>query len=285
MNKGIRYMMLATLFFAGMNVMVKLLPRIPVYEVIFFRALITLLMSAAVVKQAKLSFWGNNKKLLLLRGLFGFFGLITYFTTVKHMPLASAVTIQYLSPIFSTLLAIYILKQPMQPVKWLFYLVAFAGVVMVKSFDTRVDTFMLLVGVASAIFSGLAYNMIGKLKGQDDPRVIVMYFPLVTIPLIIIPTAMYWVNPTWEEWLYLIGMGVSTQLAQLYMTWAFQAENIGKVAIFQYLGMVYALLLGYFMFDETFDWRSFAGMVLLVGGVVLSVLYGIWEKRHAKALA
>lgn len=275
-------MMLATLFFAGMNVMVKLLPRIPVYEVIFFRSWITLVMSAVVIKRANISFWGNNKKLLLLRGLFGFFGLLLYFTTVKHMPLASAVTIQYLSPIFSTILAIYILKQPMQPIKWLFYIIAFVGVFLVKGFDTRVDTLMLILGIGSAIFSGLAYNMIGKLKGQDDPRVIVMYFPLVTIPLIIVPTIMYWETPTALEWVYLIGMGVSTQLAQLYMTWAFQAENIGKVAIFQYLGMVYALLLGYFLFDESFNLLSFTGMMLLVGGVVLSVLYGVWEKRKLK---
>ncbi len=276
-------MMLATLFFACMNVMVKLLPRIPVYEVIFFRSWITLLMSAVVIKRANISFWGNNKKLLLLRGLFGFFGLLLYFTTVKNMPLASAVTIQYLSPIFSTILAIYILKQPMQPIKWLFYIIAFAGVFLVKGFDARVDTLMLLVGIGSAIFSGLAYNIIGKLKGQDDPRVIVMYFPLVTIPLIIVPTIMFWETPTAMEWLYLIGMGVTTQLAQLYMTWAFQAEDISKVAIFQYLGMVYALLLGYFLFDESFSVLSFTGMMLLVGGVVLSVLYGIFEKRKLKA--
>lgn len=277
-------MMLATLFFAGMNVMVKLLPRIPVYEVIFFRSWITLLMSAVVIKRANISFLGNNRKLLLLRGLFGFFGLLLYFTTVKNMPLASAVTIQYLSPIFSTILAIYILKQPMQSIKWLFYIIAFAGVILVKGFDARVDTLMLLLGIGSAIFSGLAYNVIGKLKGQDDPRVIVMYFPLVTIPLIIVPTIMFWETPTAMEWLYLIGMGVTTQLAQLYMTWAFQAENIGKVAIFQYLGMVYALLLGYFLFDESFNLLSFTGMMLLVGGVVLSVLYGIWEKRKLKVL-
>lgn len=199
------------------------------------------------------------------------------------MPLAAAVTIQYLSPIFSTILAIYILKQPMQPIKWLFYIIAFVGVFLVKGFDARVDTPMLVVGIGSAIFSGLAYNMIGKLKGQDDPRVIVMYFPLVTIPLIIVPTIMFWETPTAIEWVYLIGMGVTTQLAQLYMTWAFQAEDISKVAIFQYLGMVYALLLGYFLFDESFSVLSFTGMMLLVGGVVLSVLYGIFEKRKLKA--
>jgi drug/metabolite transporter (DMT)-like permease len=278
-NTGIKYMLLATFFFAIMNVTVKVLPGIPVYEIIFFRSLVTLVMSAIAIKQKGLSFLGNNKKLLILRGLFGSAGLLLYFITVKEMPLASAVVIQYLSPIFSTILAIYILHQPMKPIKWLFYVIAFVGVFVVKGFDSRISMTMFACGVGSAIFSGLAYNMIGKLKGQDDPLVVVMYFPLVTLPLIAIPTAMVWVTPSWVELCWLIGMGVSTQLAQLLMTRAFQAEDISKVAIFQYVGLIYALVFGYFIFDESFNLQSIAGMLLLVAGVVLSAIYGTIETK------
>jgi drug/metabolite transporter (DMT)-like permease len=272
-------MVMATLFLGVMSITVKILPRIPVFEIIFFRSIVTLVMTASLVKKKKLPFWGNNKKILILRGVFGSAGLLLFFITLKSMPLASAVTIQYLSPIFSTLLAIVILSQPMPAFKWLFYIVAFVGAAMVKGFDERVSTIMLLVGISSAVFSGLAYNMIAKLKGQDDPLTVVMYFPLVTVPLILIPTIYTWVTPTWVEFLWLIGMGISTQLGQLFMTKAFQAENVGKIAIFQYLGIVWALTFGYFLFDETFGAKSLVGMLLVVAGVVLSVLYGLWEKK------
>lgn len=279
MNAGIKYMMLATFFYSVMNVAVKKLPGIPVYEIIFFRAVITLLMSVVAVKRAGLSLAGNNKPLLIARGVCGMVSLYLFFVTLKQIPIASAVVIQYLSPIFSTILAIFILGQPMKPIKWAFYAVAFAGVFMVKGFDHRVSMLMFLCGLGSAVVSGIGYNIIGKLKGQDDPRVVVMYFPLVTLPVISVPTLYNWVTPTWEELLWLIAMGVFTQLAQLYMTYSYQAENIGKVAIFQYIGIAYALVYGYLLFDETFNLQSLGGMLLVAGGVILSVIYGLWEKN------
>lgn len=274
---------MASLFLGVMSITVKIIPRIPVFEIVFFRSIITLIMTAGLVKRKKLPFWGNNKKLLVLRGVFGSAGLLLYFITLKDMPLASAVTIQYLSPIFSTILAIFILSQPMPTFKWLFYVIAFVGVSLVKGFDDRISIVMLLIGISSAVFSGLAYNMIAKLKGQDDPLTVVMYFPLVTLPLIAVPTVLTWVTPTWVELLWLVGMGISTQLGQLFMTKAFQGENVGKIAIFQYLGIVWALVFGYLIFSETFSTQSLLGMALVVMGVVLSVLYGLWEKRKLKA--
>lgn len=274
-------MIMGSFFLGVMSLFIKLVPRIPVYELMFFRSIVTLVMTGFLVKKKKLPFWGNNKKILILRGVFGSAGLLLFFLTIKEMPLASAVTIQYLSPVFSTILAIFILSQPMPAFKWLFYVIAFAGVALVKGFDDRVTTTMLIVGISSAVFSGLAYNMIAKLKGQDDPLTVVMYFPLVTLPLIAIPTIYTWVTPTLEELVWLLGMGVATQLGQLFMTKAFQGENIGKVAIFQYLGIVWALLFGYFVFSETFTTQSLVGMVMVVLGVVLSVLYGIWEKKKS----
>lgn len=276
-------MIMASLFLGVMSITVKIIPRIPVFEIVFFRSIITLIMTAGLVKRKKLPFWGNNKKLLVLRGVFGSAGLLLYFITLKDMPLASAVTIQYLSPIFSTILAIFILSQPMPTFKWLFYVIAFVGVSLVKGFDDRISIVMLLIGISSAVFSGLAYNMIAKLKGQDDPLTVVMYFPLVTLPLIAVPTVLTWVTPTWVELLWLVGMGISTQLGQLFMTKAFQGENVGKIAIFQYLGIVWALVFGYLIFSETFSTQSLLGMALVVMGVVLSVLYGLWEKRKLKA--
>lgn len=275
-------MIMGSFFLGVMSLLIKLTPRIPVFELMFFRSIVTLVMTVFLVKQAKLPFWGNNKKILILRGVFGSAGLLLYFYTVKEMPLASAVTIQYLSPVFSTIFAIFILAQAMPKFKWLFYLIAFAGVAMVKGFDDRISIIMLVVGISSAVFSGLAYNMIAKLKGQDNPLTVVMYFPLVTLPLIAIPTIYTWVTPTWVELGWLIGMGVATQLGQLFMTKAFQGEDVGKVAIFQYLGIVWALLFGYFVFSETFTTQSLVGMLLVVAGVALSVLYGLWEKKKLK---
>ena len=265
-------MLWASLFFAGMNLCIKFLPHIPTSELVFFRAIITLILSYFTLLKLKISPWGNNKKLLIFRGLAGFVGLSFYFYTVQNMPLATAVTIQYLSPIFSTILAIFILKENVRKIQWLLLAISFVGVALIKGFDNRVSIELLIIGITSAFFSGLAYNIIGKLRGQDHPMVIVFYFPLVTVPAIL-PFLIYqWETPELIDWIPIIGMGVCTQFAQLYMTKAYLSENVASVSIINYVGIVYALILGAVFFGEYFSLEAIIGMGLVLLGVLLSVM-------------
>lgn len=266
-------MVLSTLFFGAMNLCIKLLPNIPSYEIVFFRAVVTLVLSYIVIKRKRINPWGQNKKLLIFRGLAGFLGLTLYFYTVQNMSLASAVTIQYLSPIFTTVFAIFILKERIKPIQLLFFAIAFSGVFLIKGFDKTVSTPLLLIGILSAVGSGLAYNMIRKLRGQDDPMVIVFYFPLVTIPLIAPYTFFNFVVPTWVELGLLVLVGVFTQFAQVFMTKAYQADKAANISILTYLGLVYALFIGKFLFEEEYTLMTLLGMLLIVGGIVTNVLY------------
>ena len=110
-TKGVQYMFYSTLFFALMNLGVKLIPNIPAIEIVFFRSLISFVLSYSILKSIKVSIWGNNKKILLSRGTAGAIALVMYFTTLQHIPLASAVTIQFLSPIFTTIIGIYLVRE------------------------------------------------------------------------------------------------------------------------------------------------------------------------------
>lgn len=285
MNPAIINILLSGLFMALMNLLVKLSGDYNIFQIIFFRAVITLIISYLFIRRKKISPFGNDKKHLILRGLFGLGGLTLYFLTVQHMPLATAVSIQYLSPIFTALIAIYINKQKSPWYTWVFYFVAMGGVVLIKGYDPRVDIWMLIAGVVSAIFSGAAYNMIRRIGKQDDPDVIVFYFPLVTLPLVAIPALYYWIWPAdiWQ-WLILIGVGVTTQFGQVYMTRAFQHSDLGGIAIFQYFGLVYALAFGFILFDEGFGWMTYIGMLLIVGGAIGNALVNNYLKQKSEQL-
>ncbi len=78
-SKGVFHMLLAVFFFSLMNVFVKMLGHIPAVEIVFFRALVSLVISVILLKIYKINFWGNNKKILILRGAAGMIGLIFYF--------------------------------------------------------------------------------------------------------------------------------------------------------------------------------------------------------------
>lgn len=269
-TQGVKYIILSTIFFALMNVGVKYLHTIPAYEIVFFRALVSLIICYFILLRAKISPWGNNKKNLILRGVFGTAALMMYFYTLQHMPLASAVTIQYLSPIFTIIIAGVMLKEPPRPIQWLFFLISFAGVVMIKGYDPRVSPTDLAIGISAAVLAGFAYNFIRKLKNTDHPLVVVLYFPLVTVPVIGTYTLFNWVTPNGGEWLILIAIGIATTIAQIFMTKAYQLEKAANVSNFNYLGSVYAVLIGYFFFGEFLDILGNAGIVLIISGVLLS---------------
>ncbi|MHA7131376.1 DMT family transporter [Algoriphagus namhaensis] len=264
-------MILAGIFFALMNVSVKFIPHIPAIEIILFRSIFSLIFSYAFLKSQGVYVFGNNKKLLVVRGVVGSIGLITFFYTLQNIPLASAVTIQYLSPIFTTILGIFLVKEKVKPIQFLFFGLAFAGVLVVQGFDARVDWFYGGIGIISALFSGLAYNVIRKLKNTEHPLVIIFYFPLVTLPIASVICLFNWVNPEGWDWAFLLWIGICTQAAQYFMTVAYQNANVSKVSSLTYLGMLYALIFGFIFFGETFTMGSYIGMGLVVLGILLNM--------------
>jgi drug/metabolite transporter (DMT)-like permease len=270
LTPGVKNILIATAFFALMNVGVKFLDRIPAHEIVFFRALISLVFCYGLLRKRGIYPWGNNKKYLILRGISGTAALLMYFYTLQHMPLASAVTIQYLSPIFTILIAGLFLGEHPSPWQYLFFAVSFGGVLMIKGFDPRVTPVELVIGISAAVLAGFAYNFIRKLKDYDDPLVVVLYFPLVTVPAVGLYTAFHWVQPIGYEWLVLIGIGVATTFAQIYMTRAYQMERAANVSNYNYLGSVYAIFIGLFLFGETISLMAILGIGLIVGGVMMS---------------
>lgn len=273
-SKGVAYMLLATFIFSVMNVMIKYLPNIPAIEIILFRSIVSFVMSGVALKAKKIPLLGKNRKILFIRGLAGALALMMFFTTLQEIPLASAVTLMFLGPIFTAILGIWVVKEKVNPVQWIFFAISFAGIVMIKGFDTRISVEMALLGIGAAFFSGVAYNMIRKLKTSEHPLVIIFYFPLVTLPIVGIYSAFNWVMPQgYEEWLLLIGIGVLTQLAQYYMTKSYQSEELAKVANINFIGILYALGFGYVLFEETFNILTYLGMTAVMVGVVLNIVF------------
>jgi drug/metabolite transporter (DMT)-like permease len=273
LSRGVWFMLMATLFFSMMNVAVKLLPHIPAVEVVFFRSVISLVLSYVFLKSAKVNVWGKNQKLLILRGASGAMALILYFRLIQEIPLASATTILFLSPVFATILGIFFVKESVKPIQWFFFVISFVGIVMVKGFDPRIGTIYLLMGFSSSLFSGIAFNCIRKLNTSEHPLVIIFYFPLVTLPITGLWSYFNWVTPHGTDWLILLLVGVLTQIAQYFMTRSFQTEEISKVASLRYLGIIYALIFGFLFFDEHFDIMVYSGMALTILGVVLNIWY------------
>jgi drug/metabolite transporter (DMT)-like permease len=230
-------------------------------------------MSGIALKFQRVPLLGKNRKILFLRGFAGALALMMFFTTLQEIPLASAVTLMFLGPIFTTILGMWIVKEKVVWMQWLFFAMSFAGILMIKGFDPRVSPYMALLGVGAAFCSGIAYNMIRKLKTSEHPLVIIFYFPLVTLPIVGIYSIFHWVQPHGFEWVILLAIGVLTQIAQYYMTKSYQSEELAKVSNLSFIGIIYALGFGYVLFGETFNLQTYLGMTCVLVGVVLNVIY------------
>ncbi|MCB9222596.1 MAG: DMT family transporter [Crocinitomicaceae bacterium] len=287
MYKGIVYMLISSLCFALINICVKILsnsnglfPGIqeyPPYELVFFRSIISLTICIAIIKARGIPFFGHNKPWLIIRGITGATSLTLFFYTLRNLPIAVGTTIQYMSPIFTILLAIYLQKEKVKHIQWLFFLISLSGVAVLGYFkDPKVviEYQWVIVGLISAFISGIAYNAIMKCKETDAPITIVMYFPLIAAPVMLALSLINgFVIPVGIEWLLLLAIGVLTQMAQVTMTWAFHADTAEKVAPVKYFGAIYAVASGYFIFDEELGYYSSIGIVLVLLGVLLNTFF------------
>ena len=301
MKKGILFIVLSGLSFLVVNFLVKLfgmgteqhlfpnLQKIPAHELVLSRSIISFTISFFIIKRKKLPLFGVNKKWLLIRGFAGMIALTIFFETIHQLPIAVASTIQYLAPIFTMIFTLVLLGERILKLQWLFVFVAFIGVALIglnalilKSNPVKLDFFWLALGILSAAFSGIAYTAIVKLKATDAPINIVSYFPMLSIPIMTVWCLFDFVMPKGIEWLLLLIIGIFTQIAQVLLTKALHQDSASLITPFQYLGSIYALLMGYFIFDERLNFLIIIGVGLILMGVVANTLIKAFQRKEYK---
>lgn len=277
-------MFLSTLAFSLANVLVKQVSHIPAMEVVFFRCVVASPFCFAGLYRAGADWKGSHRGLLIARGVFGTTALYFFFVTIQNVPLASAMTIQYLSPIFTSVIAIVLLSEKVKAVQWSFYALAFGGVLLIEQFDPRISLFYLSIGILSAFCSGVAYNLVRRMREQEHPLTVVLHFQLVGVIAGGVSLFFNWTTPNGLDWLWLFLIGVFSQLGQIFLTNALQREKAAGVAIINYSGLVYAIFFSVLVFGEPIFPVTLLGMVLVVSGVLLSLFFSKRENRRLAEL-
>lgn len=266
-------MLISTLAFACMNATVKYLTHISAYQIVFFRSIGSLFFTFGYLYKNKISIWGNNKKLLIARGLVGVTSMTLFFMSTKYLPIGTAVSLRYLGPIFAAIFAVLLLKETIKPLQWLFFAMAFFGVLVLKGFDADLNWFGLALVFTSAIFIGLVYIVISKIGKGDHPVVIVNYFLVISTIIGGILSINSWTQPIGKEWGLLMGLGIFGYFGQIYMTKALQIAATNQIAPFKYMEVIFTVLFGTFIFSEIYTIYSLLGITLIITGLVCNVLY------------
>lgn len=278
-------MILSAFSFSIMALFVKLVgdKGVPVLEIVAARSLVSLVISYVGIRREGIALLGTRKGLLAARGLTGFAALICVFYAITHLPLAEAMVLQYLHPMFTAILALLFLKEHLKVGTMLCIVLSFLGVLVIVQpgflfTSTTVDFngFSVMVAIAGAFGSAVAYTLVRSLAKTEHPLVIILYFPLISLPASIILLWGEFVVPEGITWLYLIVIGVATQIGQIGLTKSMQTESAGRATSFGYLQVVFAMLLGIFVYGEYPTIETLLGAGLIIIGVYLNVT---WKEK------
>lgn len=255
-----------------MSVAVKLAGRsLPVEMLVLARAAVTLVMSAAWVWGVGIHPWGNQPKLLVLRGLLGVGGLVCFFYAVTVLPLAEVTVMHYLNPVFTALVASVWLGERVDRRLVVAIALSMIGTVVVARPAALVGapSDLHALGVAAAlggaVFAGFAYATVRRLSRTENAHVIVFYFPLVAVPATLPFAIRAWVWPDAVGWLLLLAIGVSTQFAQVLFTKGMACLPAGRATTVGYVQIIIAASWGILLFDERPSlWTALgAGLIIL----------------------
>ncbi len=276
---GVRFMFLSALGFSLMSASVKAVHEygIPVFEIVAARALVSFIISYADVKRKRIPVWGNNKPLLFVRGAVGTFSLICVYYSVTSLPLAEATILQYTHPIFTALLAVFFLKEKIQPATLVCLVLCILGLYCILipelngTTEVTLPTFSVAIALLGAFGSSIAYVIVRKLSQTEDSSVIILYFPMIATPISIILVWNEFVWPDLYLTIMLVMIGIFTQIGQYGLTKAMKTQEAGKASAFSYVQIVFSIVIGVIYFDEIPAAWTYIGGALIVTGALINV--------------
>ena len=278
-------MVASALSFSLMSLCVKKVgAHIPAAEVVLARSVVSVALSWWLLHRAGIPAWGKRRWLLIWRGAIGTAALLCVYAALAALPLAAATVLQYLYPPFTALLAWLMLGEQIgkrvlaaMALGWLGVLLVAQPAGLVQGGAT-LALFPVLIAVAGALFTALAYVSVRSLGKSEHPLVIVFYFPLVALPLSLPLVALNPVLPTPAELLWLVGVGVFTQLGQVYLTRSLTALPAARATAISYVQVLFAGGWGWLLFDESIDSWTIAGAGLVLAATLVSLSHSQRQK-------
>ena len=261
------WMLLSALAFSLMVVGVKQVgDRLPIAEVVLARALVSLALSYGMARRIGVNPWGRQRGLLLLRGLVGSAALFCVYAAVVHLPLAAATVLQYLYPTFTALLAWLLLGERLGRRVLVAMGLGWLGVLLVAqpTASAALPATWVLVAVAGALLTAVAYVSVRRLAESEHPAVIIFYFPLVAVPMSLPLVLLEPVLPTPGELPWLVAVGVFTQVGQVGLTRALTLLPAARATAISYVQVGFAALWGWWIFGESINLPTAIGAVLIL---------------------
>ena len=263
---GFLYMFMSVCAFSIMDLVVKWSETYPLGQVIFFRGFFGVLLYFLIMPKDRIKNFYYTKRpgLHFLRCFFGLIALLAIFTALRNLPLATVVSISFAAPIFTTILSIFILSEKVGLFRWLAVVVGFVGIIIITEPGF---TSLNIYFVYPLIFClGMSYVAITirQLSTTEPVWLISLYFS-ATITLASFFTIPYgWIMPDMKDLILLMSIGILGGAANLWLSQSYKFSEVSLVTPLKYLALVFAIIFGYFIWNEVPSIKTLSGALLVI---------------------
>ncbi len=252
---------------------------IPVAQILFIRQLgMLVLLAPALIRDFPHGLASKRPRLQLTRVFFALIALYGGFTAVVNMPLADATALGFAKSFFVTVFAIYLLHESVGPYRWVAVAVGFVGVAIMLKPGSEGFSVYGLVAVTGAAAAGIVMVIIRLLSRTETSNSILGYQVFGVGAAMLVPTLFQWVDPTPLQWLLLFSIGFVSFFAQKANIYAYTHGEASLLASLDYVRLLYAAVLGYFLFSQLPQTSTWIG----AGIIVVASIFTVWREAKKK---
>ena len=268
---GFLYMFLSVCAFSVMDLIVKWSDNYPLGQVIFFRGFFGLVLYYFVIPKERLKDFYFTKRPLLhfSRCFFGLMALLSIFTALRNLPLATVVSISFAAPIFTTIFSIFFLSEKVGYFRWLAVFVGFVGIIIIS--EPGLSSLNVYYIFPVIFVLGMSYVAISirQLSSTEPVWLISLYFSaaITLAGLFTIPYG--WLMPNLIALILLSLIGIFGGVANLWLSQSYKFSEVSLVTPLKYLALVFAIIFGYFIWDEIPTIKTLVGATLVITSSVI----------------
>ena len=263
---GFFYMFISVCAFSLMDVIVKWSDDYPVGQVLFFRGFCGIIPILFLIpKDRYLNFYKTTRPFLhFKRCLAGLIALVSIFVALRNLPLATVVSISFAAPIFITVFSIFLLKEKVGLYRWLAVLVGFVGIIFITEPGFSSLNIYYIYPIIFCL--GLSYVAIAirKLSSTEPAWLISFFFSFSIMLLSFLSFYQGWILPSLLDLFLLSMVGILGGLANLWLSQSYKYSEVSLVSPLKYLALVFAIIFGYFIWNEIPTSKTLLGALLVI---------------------
>jgi len=263
---GFFYMFISVCAFSLMDLIVKWSDDYPVGQVLFFRGFCGIIPILFLIpKDRYFDFYKTTRPVLhFKRCLAGLIALVSIFVALRNLPLATVVSISFAAPIFITIFSIFLLNEKVGLYRWMAVLVGFLGIIFITEPGFSALNVYYIYPIIFCL--GLSYVAIAirKLSSTEPAWLISFFFSFSIMLLSFLSFYQGWILPSLLDLFLLSMVGILGGLANLWLSQSYKYSEVSLVSPLKYLGLVFAIIFGYFIWNEIPTSKTLLGALLVI---------------------